>query len=86
LDLFCSAGLTHLTFVHFLQMAPCISTADAVGSSLLDQTKPMDVVIVGAGPGGLLLAIYLLEKVMVSIHEAREDPREILKRPPSPRR
>jgi NADPH-dependent 2,4-dienoyl-CoA reductase/sulfur reductase-like enzyme len=43
-------------------MAPCIPTADAVGSSLLDQTKPMDVVIVGAGPGGLLLAIYLLEK------------------------
>lgn len=52
--------------------------------------EPMRVVIVGAGPSGLLLAHYLLEKgngrFSVSIHEAREDPRVTMKRPPTPRR
>jgi cation diffusion facilitator CzcD-associated flavoprotein CzcO len=50
----------------------------------------LKVVIIGAGPSGLLLAHYLLEKgagrFRVSLHDAKEDPRETIKQPPTPRR
>ncbi|GAQ81515.1 hypothetical protein KFL_000820230 [Klebsormidium nitens] len=72
-------------------MAPCTLFSGPTSANVpIIHPKPTDVVIIGAGPGGLLLALYLLEKgqgrFKVSIHEAREDPRETLKRPPSPRR
>jgi NADPH-dependent 2,4-dienoyl-CoA reductase/sulfur reductase-like enzyme len=45
--------------------------------------KPLEVVISGVGPAGLLLAHYLLEKgkgrFRVSLFERRDDPRKIRK-------
>jgi cation diffusion facilitator CzcD-associated flavoprotein CzcO len=71
-------------------MSPQIP-GDQIGSqNPQPKAEPMRVVIIGAGPSGLLLAHYLLEKgngrFRVSIHEAREDPRWTMKRPPTPRR
>jgi cation diffusion facilitator CzcD-associated flavoprotein CzcO len=52
--------------------------------------KPAHVVIVGAGPSGLLLAFYLLEfgggRFRVSIFESREDLRVTAKRELNARR
>lgn len=62
----------------------------SAGRPSQEANNAMRVVIIGAGPAGLLLAHYLLGKgegrFKVWIFEEREDPRETLKKPPSSRR
>lgn len=55
-----------------------------------NMSAPVHVVIVGAGPAGLLLAFYLLERgdkmFKISIFESREDLRTTAKRELNARR
>eukprot|EP00245_Coleochaete_scutata_P001400 TRINITY_DN1170_c0_g1_i2.p1 TRINITY_DN1170_c0_g1~~TRINITY_DN1170_c0_g1_i2.p1 ORF type:complete len:529 (+),score=63.96 TRINITY_DN1170_c0_g1_i2:265-1851(+) len=60
------------------------------GDNVAAVPDPSHIVIVGAGPAGLLLAHYLLEhgagRFKVTIFDAREDPLDESKRPRSERR